>query len=590
MEIDENLLPLDEFVNLPTTVSFNVVNTDRFQAYIRDKPYIRLGTQLANLVVIAYTNKKNIFRIFEELGYDFTDFFPKILSPLDAKSNEASGIAQILNQPVLNLSGRGVIIGFIDTGIDYTKEAFKFEDGTTKILSIWDQTIDGDRPDYLYFGSAYTSEKINEALSSTNPFDIVPSRDEDGHGTFLASVATSNEKGDYIGAAPKAYIISVKLKRAHQFYIDMFLINQNNPNLFESTDCLLAMKYIFDRSEELNLPVVICFGIGSNMGGHDGNSFLEEYINFAAQNAGYSVVTAAGNESNARHHTQGKLAGTGYGDTISFKTSREGSSFSLFIYAASFDKMSIGITSPTGDIVARVPFSIGTRYSQRLLFENTTVTVEYYRGSDTIIFIRFMGATQGIWDITLFGDIIVSGEYHAWLPITGQVDEGVEFLRPVPEYTIVFPSASMRGLTCGAYNSNDGSLFVSSSWGPTRHPSVAPDFVAPGVGVSGIYPTGRGTMTGTSVSAAVVAGAVALLFEWGILQGNMSSMDGPLVRALLISGCIREEGGIYPNNKWGYGKINLYETFRTIQESSLNYIVEGFSIAESNQEDEPVEI
>lgn len=575
IELDEEyLLPLDEFVKLPTTVAFNVVNTDRFKVYVRDRPYIKLGTETANGVVVAYTNKNNLFKIFEELGYDFLEFFPKILSPLDSQSNEASGIAQILNQPILNLSGRGVVIGFIDTGIDYTKDAFKFEDGSTKILSIWDQTIDGERPDNMYYGAVYTSEQINEALNSDNPFEIVPSRDDDGHGTFLASVAASNEKDNYIGAAPKSYIISVKLKRASQYYIDMYLVNENNPNLFESTDCLLGMKYIFDSAEELNLPVVICISIGSNMTGHDGNTVIEDYIDFVSQNAGYAVVTAAGNESNARHHTQGKLERTGYTDTISFKTGRDGSSFPLFIYAAGYDKISVGITSPTGDVVARIPFSVGTRYVQRLLFEDTIISVEYYRGTNTIIFIRFRGATQGIWDVTLFGDTIVGGEYHSWLPITGQADEGLEFLRPVPEHTIVFPSTSMRGLTCGAYNSNDGSLFVASSWGPTRHPTYAPDFVAPGVNVSGIYPTGRGTMTGTSVSAAIVTGAVALLFEWGILQGYMASMDGPLAKALLISGCRREEGAIYPNNKWGFGRINLYETFRTIQESSLNYIVE----------------
>ncbi len=582
MEIDENILTLDEFIKLPTTVSFNVVNIDRFQAYARDKPYIRLGTQLANLLVIAYTNQNNISRIFEELGSEFLDFFPKLLSPLDARSNEASGIAQVLNQPILNLSGRGVIIGFIDTGIDYTKEAFKFEDGTTKILYIWDQTIDGDRPDYLYYGAAYTSEQINEALASENPFDVVPSRDDDGHGTFLASVAASNETGNYIGAAPKSYIISVKLRSAHEFYREMFLIDRNNPNVYESTDYLLGMKYIFDRSEELNLPVVLCVGVGSNMGGHDGNSALEDYIDFVVQNTGYAVVAAAGNESNARHHTQGRILSTGQSDTISLKTGRDGSSFSLFIYAANYDRISVSVTSPTGDIVARVPFRVGTRYSKTLLLENTTITIEYYRGSNTIIFLRFIAATQGIWEITLYGNVVVSGEYHAWLPITGQADVGLEFLKPVPEYTIVFPATSMRGMACGAYNSNDGSLFVSSSWGPTRHPRHSPDFVAPGVNVAGIYPTGSGTMTGTSVSAAVVAGASALSLEWGILQGYYPSMDGPLVKALLISGAIRDTGGIYPSNKWGFGKINLYESFRSIQETSMNFPSDILSISENN--------
>ncbi len=574
MEIDENALPLDEFIKLPTTVAFNVINTDRFKLFVKDRPYIRLGTQLANEVVVAYINKEYINKVFEELGYDFLDFFSKILSPLDSKSNEVSGITQILNQPSLNLSGRNVIIGFIDTGIDYTKNAFKFEDGTTKILSIWDQTIDGDRPETIHYGAVYTSDQINEALKSDNPFSIVPTIDEDGHGTFLASVAASNENNEYIGAAPKAYIVSVKLRRANQFYIDLYLLDNDNPNLYESTDCLLGMKFIFDLSEELDLPIVMCIGMGSNSSGHDGNTIFEDYISFASQRAGYAVVAAAGNESNARHHTQGNIARTGSTDTISLKNGRGGTSFSMFIFAPAFDKISVSITSPTGEVVTRVPFRVGSRYSQKLLFEDTTVSVEYYKDSNMIIFLRFKDTTQGIWDIILYGDAIVSGNYYAWLPITGQIDPSIEFLKPVPEYTIVYPATSFRSITVGAYNSFDGSLFVSSSWGPTRIPRPAPDFVAPGVNVRGIFPTGVGTMTGTSVSAAVAAGAAALLLEWGIVQGNIASMDGSFVRTLLISGCDRDEGVIYPNNKWGYGRLNLYGTFSTIKESNINYIIE----------------
>ncbi len=574
MEIDENALPLEEFIKLPSTIDFNVINTERFKLYVKDKPYIKLGTEFGNEYIVAYTNKDNIAKIFIDLGYDFVDFFPKILSPLDYKSNEVSGITQILNQPTLNLSGRGVIIGFVDTGIDYTKDAFKFEDGTTKIISIWDQTLDGDRPESLHFGSVYSSDQINEALKSETPFDIVPTIDNDGHGTFLASVAASNEKNQYIGAAPKAYIVSVKLRRANQFYINMYLLDNENHNLFESTDYLLGMKYIFDKSDELDLPIVMCIGMGSNTSGHDGNTFFEDYISFVSQRAGYAVVTAAGNESNAKHHTQGNISKTGSTDTISIKNGRSGTSFSLFVFAPAFDKISASITSPTGEVITRVPFGVGHKYRQKLLFESTTVSIEYYKDSNMVIFIRFQDATQGIWDITLYGDAIVSGYYYAWLPISGQIDPSVEFLRPIPEYTIVYPATSLRTITCGAYNSADNSLFVSSSWGPTRLPRPAPDFVAPGVNIRGVFPTGVGTMTGTSVSAAVTAGAVALLLEWGIVHGNVVSMDGSFIRTLLISGCERDEGVLYPNNKWGYGRLNLYNTFSTIKETNIEYNIE----------------
>ena len=153
------------------------------------------------------------------------------MSPTDSQSNDASGITRVLNQPFLNLSGRGVIIGIVDTGIDYRKDAFKFEDGSTKILGIWDQTVDGKRQDDLYFGSTYTSDDINNANRSSDPYSIVPSVDEDGHGTFLASVAASNEPGEYIGAAPKAYLLIVKLKKACQYLIDRYLVTNDNPKM-----------------------------------------------------------------------------------------------------------------------------------------------------------------------------------------------------------------------------------------------------------------------------------------------------------------------------------------------------------------------
>ncbi|WP_352400766.1 S8 family peptidase [Anaerotignum sp.] len=572
-DINENDLSLDEFVKLPTTVDFNVINTERFKAFAKDRPYLKLGTQLANELVVVYTNQENIPRLFEELGDDFNEFYPKIMSPLDSISNEDSGITQLLNQPYLNLSGRGVVICFADTGIDYTKDAFKFEDGTTKILYLWDQTVEGKRPDYLYYGSLYTQEDINNALKSEDPYSIVPSIDEDGHGTFMASVAASNEKGEYIGAAPKAYIMAVKLRRANEYYIDKFLLPKDNPNLYQSTDYLLGVKFMLDRTEEMNVPAVACITMGSNASGHDGNTLFEDYISFLAQRAGYTFVVAAGNESNKRHHTQGKILRTGDIDTFSINVGEQGTSFSVAIYGPAYDKISASITSPTGEVIARLPFKVGLKFNQNLVFDETQVTVEYYKGVNNIINLSFLRATQGVWDVTLFGDVVISGDYFVWLPITGQVSEMVELLKPTPEYTVVYPATALRCITCGAYNSNDESLFVSSSWGPTRLPRLAPDLVAPGVNVKGIYPTGYGTKTGTSVATAITAGAAALLLEWGIVRGNIPSMDGDLVRTFLISGCIREDNMMYPNTKWGYGKLNVLGSFAVIRESIVNYFL-----------------
>ena len=246
-------------------------------------------------------------------------------------------------------------------------------------------------------------------------------------------------------------------------------------------------------------------------------------------------------------------------------------SFSVIIFGPAFDKLSVGVVSPTGEAVPRIPFRSGLEYAEKLIMEETRVFIKYFKDINNNIIVGFESATEGIWDIQLYGDSIIDGSYFAWLPMTGQVSPEVEFLKPVPETTIVYPAAALRSITCGAYNSDDGSLSVSSSWGPTRMPRIAPDFVAPGVGVRGIYPTGYGTMTGTSAAAAITAGAAALLMEWGILQNNMPTINGDLIKSLLIGGCTRESGLSYPNNKWGYGKLNLYDTFVYLRETAVNY-------------------
>ena len=578
LNIDDELnLPLSEFVKLPTTVDFQVLNTERFKIFARSRPYIRLGTEFENRYIVGYINQAYVSQLVNDLGGDFLYFLPRIMSPTDSHSNDASGITQVLNQPFLNLSGRGVIIGIVDTGIDYRKDAFKFEDGSTKILGIWDQTVDGKRQDDLYFGSTYTSDDINNANRSSDPYSIVPSVDEDGHGTFLASVAASNEPGEYIGAAPKAYLLIVKLKKASQYLIDRYLVTNDNPNLYESTDYMLGMKYILDASKKFNMPIVMCIGMGTNDGAHDGNSLIEEYISFVSQRVGYAFVTAVGNEANAKHHTQGRIPATRATDQISIKVGEQGASFTVIIHSPGYDKISAGVTSPTGEAVSRVSFQSGLEFSNQLVLENTRITLRYFRDNNNNVIVSFKNATQGIWNIILYGDLIINGEYWAWLPITGQISPTVEFLRPTPEYTIVIPSTALRAIKCGAYNSKDQSLLVSSSWGPTRLLRIAPDFVAPGVDVKGIYPTGYGTMTGTSVAAAITAGIAALLFEWGIVNGNKPAMDSDLIRSYLISGCQRERNLAYPNIQWGFGKVNLYGTFEVIKESAVDFntMIEG---------------
>ena len=238
-------------------------------------------------------------------SYSYSEI-PKCYGLLDQTALEVSGILKMQNQPVLALKGRGVLIGFIDTGIDYTNPAFRYSDGSSRIVRIWDQTIqDGTPPVGILYGAEYTREQINAALLSENPYDLVPSRDMNGHGTFLAGVAcgSESENGDFIGAAPQSEIIMVKLKEAKQYLRDFFFVKDGVP-AYQENDIMMAVSYLNGVANILNRPLVICVALGNSAGSHASEGFLPSYLNYICGRRKRVVVTATGNEANARHHFQ----------------------------------------------------------------------------------------------------------------------------------------------------------------------------------------------------------------------------------------------------------------------------------------------
>lgn len=176
--------------------------------------------------------------------------------------------------------------------------------------------------------------------------------------------------------------------------------------------------------------------------------------------------------------------------------------------------------------------------------------------------VKVTNATAGIWSITLHGDIVLDGQFNAWLPITGFCPAGMEFVYPDPYITITIPGTMVGGICIGAYDSRKNILASETSWGPTRLPIVKPDLVSPGVNVEGYYPTGRGVMSGTSAAVAITAGACALMMQWGIVKGNEPALSSYQIRAYLIRGADRMENIKYPDFKWGYGSLNLFQSFR----------------------------
>lgn len=559
-----------EFIYSDDVFDFIVRRSDYISSLSNEKDIIVAQT-LSGRYDLCYAHKSSIPKISRLLGTSFISSASILLGIQDTLHLDAAGITPVQYQPYLDLKGNGVIIGFVDTGIDFTQSVFRYEDGTSKILAIYDQSIDSDRPpEGFVIGTEYTNEQINAALKSDNPSETVPHKDITGHGTFLASVAAGRIMGNFSGAAPNCSIISVKLRQARSYYMERYAIASDAQNVFESSAVMVGVEYIIQKANRLNMPVVICIGLGSNSGSHDGFSILEEYLSSVSNIRGLCICTAAGNECQARHHMQKKMSQTEKEDNIDIKVGENDGNIYMTIWNSVSDKMSVSVRSPTGEVIGRVPARSGLSITEKLILEPSTVSIEYYfpveGSSDQLTVIRISNATEGIWTVRVYGDTILNGVFDAWLPLTGFCDKDTEFLSATPYGTVTVPATMFGAISCGAYDHLNNSLYSKSSWGPTRSLVMSPDLVAPGVNIGGYYPMGYGAMSGTSTAAAITAGACALLMQWGIVRGNDVSLSTYQIKAYLIKGCSRNETMSYPNTQWGYGALNLLETFYRLRE------------------------
>jgi subtilisin family serine protease len=376
--MDSNLF---DFISNPETVDFIVRNNEFFRSYIESKPEIRITQEIGGRYLIGYAPSYFINTLVRELGSGVVSGSPLVLGLLDRANLDAAGIIQVQQQPFLDLKGRGVLVAIVDTGIDYTNKAFRYEDGSSKIQFLFDQTINTTPPPGFFFGTEYTKEQIDVALNSANPYEIVPSRDTVGHGTFLASVACGREDPEnpqFIGAAPDSELIVVKLRPARNFWREQFLVPPEQENAFESTSVMIGIEYILQKSQELKRPVSICLALGTNSGGHDGFTLFEEYLTATSIQSGVCISMAAGNESEARHHTQGVVTETGASTNIEIRVGERAGNVYMNIWNTASDRLEVAIRSPTGELVSRVPAKSGTVHQARLVLERSSVIVEYY--------------------------------------------------------------------------------------------------------------------------------------------------------------------------------------------------------------------
>ena len=472
---------------------------------------------------------------------------PKNLLLNRQPSIAASCMLSVKNPP-LSLTGRGVFVAVIDTGIDIFHPDFIDDDGNTKIYELWDQTVSGTPPSPFVNGNVYTREEINAVLHSENGRRMFETRDNSGHGTHVASICAGRN-----GVAPEAELIVVKLGDTRE---------RGFPR---TTQMMTALQYVISTSSKLTKPVAINISYGHNYGDHRGNSLLETFVSQITGQWKCSICIGTGNEGNSGRHKQGKIAAKT--ETILFDIAPFEQNLNLQIWKDFVDTFQMVLISPSG---TRHEITDQQGKSQ-YMYGNTMIFV--YNGYPTpynvrqeiyFSFIPMEGEyiESGQWELQISPVDIRNGEYQMWLPVSAGSNQETRFLEPDKVFTLTIPSTARNVISVGAYDVRYQTYADFSGRGDQKFCVNKPDLVAPGVGIlAAAVGGGESVLSGTSMATPFVAGSAALLMEWGIIRGNDPYLYGERMKAYFHRGA-RQMNGFrdYPNDEIGYGRLCAAES------------------------------
>ena len=451
------------------------------------------------------------------------------------------------------LTGKGILTGIVDSGVDYFHPDFRNADGSSRILRLWDQSIPGKPPQGYVTGTEYTKEEIDEALAlgENQGRRLVPSVDYSGHGTSVLGIAAGNGRasdGVNQGVAYESDLIVVKMGIPRE-------------NSFpRTTELIQGIDYLVSQSLFLGRPMVINISFGNNYGSHRGDSLLENYIDTVAAMGRTVIVTGTGNNGSQPWHAGGILQ-QGKTEEIQLAVGAFEPTLNVQLWKDYEDEMEIYLESPSGEQIGPLYERLGP---QRHLLENTELLIYYgkpgpYQLSQEI-YIDFIPegnyVDSGVWKVLLSGKHVRSGQYFLWLPGGNVLNRGTGFYFPRAVGTLTIPSTAGKVISVGAYDSRQNVYADFSGRGSQFLPIRKPDLAAPGVSITAPVPGGGyATVTGTSFAAPFVSGSAALLMEWGIVKGNDPFLYGEKVKAYLRKGA-QSVGGYeeYPNVEVGWGE------------------------------------
>lgn len=494
---------------------------------------------------------------------------PRRLFFEDLPGIRSSCITAIQETP-LSLTGKGVLLSVIDSGIDYMHPDFQNADGSTRILALWDQTIAPNpsksflSPPGYALGTLFTEEQINAAIAAPTLQERVafcPSFDSSGHGTHVTGIAAGNGRVQIAnrGVAYEASLLIIKL-------------GSPEPMGFPSTTQLMqAVDFSVRFAIERQLPLSINLSFGNTYGSHSGTSLLETYLDSVSNLGRICIVTGSGNEGNNSGHVGGRLL-SNTSKSLEFVVGDYERNLSIQIWKNYLDEIRLQLLPPFSQAPIQIPDIPG---SWRFAVGDTELLIYYGEPSPYSLYqelyIDFISSrtyiTSGVWTFLLTTQNITDGIYDLWMPAAAIRGNATRFLAPTPETTLTIPSTATKVISVGAYNSNTNTYAPFSGRGFTWNTNqIKPDIVAPGVDITSCaVGGGYDTRSGTSMATPFVSGSCALLMQWGILQGNDSFLYGEKMKAYLIKGARKLPfAEKYPDPRVGWGALCVSASIPTL--------------------------
>ncbi|MGX4600659.1 bile acid germinant receptor pseudoprotease CspC [Faecalimicrobium sp. JNUCC 81] len=529
--------------------------------------YMILNDQLAVIYVPMNSNETILNRIPEVAWWQRESPLSSLIEINESIAGgvtvtAASGTDYIYNHPYLNVSGAGILVATIDSGIDYLHPDFIRNDGTSRIISIWDQESDKNNPpEGMIFGSEFSQEQINKAIAEKDPTLSV---DNIGTGTIAAGIAVGSGRLNslYKGVAINSELVVVKLRHYEGTYKEG-RINYLN------TDFLAAIKYVLDVSKRDDRLVIINLTVADRSKSVIITNLLDTFPDLSSR--GIIVVSGAGNEGNTDIHYEGTFRNEATPQDIVIQVGEQ-KALDITVAANGPGKIAAILISPSGEMSDRVIYSPDIQvYKGKFNLENSTfemfLTYPWIFSGNEELMIRISNVKPGIWTLRLYSEFMITGDYDVYLPNKNLIAQDTRFIDPKSYSTITLYGTTENVITVGAYNDKTTSMWIGSSKGPVKERYTKPDIVAPGVDIiSTFINQNYAKATGTGVSSSLATGALALLMDY-ISQQSAYARRGLFTRVLktyLMLGATKKDIYVFPNSSQGYGILNIQNTTQAI--------------------------